>query len=214
MKPGTWIVALALGLPSALPAAVEPQISDLRLVLEGRPTRFSYEWRDARRSGGGDDAFDTALAAGLGARWGLGAAGRPHRLLLGLDLLATRDQQDALDQRGWLLRAGAGWAVGLDDRWTFALLPTIGLTRARAVLSTGSTADFALSGGGWEAAASAGLRWSIDRRWSLALDAGWNWSRASLDGDGASLDLRRDGPSAALALGWTIDPTPRPLGER
>ena len=207
-----WLM-LMLGLGSAW-SAVEPQVLDLRLVAGARPAAFTYTWSDGLRSGAGEDGFTSAGEAGLGLRWGLGPAGHPDQLLLSAEALAFSERQAALDHRGAVLRLGAGWVRGLDERWSLSLLPTIGLARGRADLVTGVGPDLALAGTGVEAALAAGLRLRCARRWAAGLEGSWCWGRESLSGDGGELELRRSGPAVALSLAWIIDPRPRVLDDR
>jgi hypothetical protein len=208
-----WLLTFCIATGS-LPAAVEPQVADLRMVVEARPADFTFTWSDPRSGGSGADAFDTAWAAGAGLRWGFGGAGRPLQLLTGVAALVVSESQGDLDRNGILLRAEAGWCYGLDERWLLSLTAETGLGRSTARLRTGAGPDLELSGTGWEVGTRAGVRYSLDRRWSIGLEAGWISARDRLDGDDAELAMQRSGLVAALAIAWTIAPQPRPLGGR
>lgn len=202
------------GAAGRLTAAVEPQVADLRLVLESRPADFTFTWRDPRSGGSGADAFDTALATGAGLRWGFGGAGRPLQLLTGIAALVVDESQRDLDRSGVLLRSETGWCYGLDDRWLLSLGTELAFGHSTARLQTGAGPSLELAGTGWEAGTRMGMRFSLDRRWSVGLEAGWIIARDRLAGDGAELDMQRSGMVTALAIAWTIAPQPRALGGR
>lgn len=207
-------LVLVGGIASCLPGAVEPQISDLRLIVESRPTGCDFTWHDQRQEGGGDDAFATAVAAGPGVRWGFGAAGQPLQALAGADILGVVREQDALVCRGVVVRGEGGIAYGIATRWTASLTADVGLSRNSAQLVTGTSPDMSFSGTGWETGVKGGIRYGLDRSWSLGVEIGWIASQDHLHGDEADLDLRQSGVIAGLALAWTLDPSPRPLGGR
>lgn len=204
----TRLRRLVLGLlaGAALPA-VEARVADLRLLVEARPTALDFDWRDVRGGRSGDDSFARAGAAGAGVRWGWGAAGRPHLLLAGGDLLAIDERSSTLHHQGVLARVEAGYGCALADAWTFTLLPGLAGGPTRLALSQGGGID--LSGRTWEPSLRAGLRWLPAERLAVGLEGGWLWSRESLDGGGASLDLRRAGGTVALSLAWVLDTSPR-----
>ncbi|MCK6489341.1 MAG: hypothetical protein L6R48_13605 [Planctomycetes bacterium] len=204
----TRLRRLVLGLlaGAALPA-VEARVADLRLLVEARPTALTFAWSDAQGGRSGDDSFARAGALGAGIRWGWGAAGRPHLLLAGLDLQAIDERSSTLHHQGALARIEAGYGCALADAWTFALLPGLAAGPTRLALSQGGGID--LSGRAWEPSLRAGVRWTPAEHLALGLEGGWLWSRESLDGGGASLDLRRSGGTVALSLAWVLDASPR-----
>lgn len=199
---------------SLLSAAVEPQVADLRLVLESRPTDFAFTWSDPRSGGSGKDAFDSAWASGVGLRWGFGSAGRPLQLLAGIAGLVIDESQPDLDHTAGMVRTEAGWCYGLDMRWLLTATAELGLSHGTSRLRTGAGPDLRLTGTGWEIGTMAGIRFNLDRRWSIGLETGWVSARDQLTGDGTQLDLQRQGIITSLAFAWTLDPQPRPLGGR
>lgn len=193
-------------------AAAEGEIRDVRLVAEARPLAFRQSWEDDGASiRHGDGAWDAAWAVGAGLRWGLGASGRPHRLVVGVEALYLREESGDLIGDGALLRAECGYGAVLTDRLVACLLPFAGGGALRLRRSGGIGGPATFDGLALEGGVRLGLRWSLDQRWSLVGEAGWlGWRQTADDGVGR-LTLAGDGMWLAAGAVWTLDPDPRPL---
>lgn len=192
-------------------AGAELEIRDLRLTAEARPLAFAMDWDDAGAQRHGDGRWDRAWAAGPGLRWGWGASGRPHRLVVGVEALYLEEASGDLHGRAALLRGECGYAGVLADRLVVSVMPMLGGGPLRLSRSAATIGSASLDGSALEGGVRLGLRWSLDQRWSLAGEAGWLWWRQRAADGAGRLTLAGDGAWLALALAWTLDPDPRPL---
>jgi hypothetical protein len=204
--------------PSPLPlllcgalTAADQRVQDLRVLAEARPTAATADWTDRLGSVQGDADLRQAWAGGAGLRWGWGAPGRPHLLVVGAAALWLEQRWDDAVLRGPEARLEAGYGCALGNRWLLTLMPCVAAGRVALDRPTAASRALAMSGSLVEWGAAAGLRWTVAGRWSLGLEGGWLGGRQRLSGDGASLDLRHQGGWAGLALAWTLDPRPQAL---
>ncbi|MCK6490420.1 MAG: hypothetical protein L6R48_19265 [Planctomycetes bacterium] len=207
VKRARWRGVVAAVLLAGLAGAAEEPLCDWRLVAGTRPTAFSYTWQNGATSRSGDDAFRRATMVGSGLRWGLGAAGSPHKLALGLAIERHAEELDGGSAVIWAGRLECGWAYAPAPRWQTYLGVGAAGGLGTLELPGAATGDARLRGRQLEAGAEAELRWRPWASWGVGLGAGWLLGRDRYQGDGV-LELRRSGPAVSLSLAWIIDPLP------
>ena len=201
-------IAILTSAALLLPAA-EQRIEDLRLVAERRPAAATYTWDDTLGVRRGDERFAETWAGGIGLRWGWSGAGSSHAWFAGGEALWRRETVAAGILDGPLVRLEAGYGYGLADRLLLTAGPVAGLGRGRWSRSGGVGGSLDLSGTSMETGLRAGARWQAGDHWSAEAQLGWLRVADRLQGDGARLDLDRQGLWAAIGLAWTIDTRPR-----
>lgn len=206
------VTCLLLGLAAVISAqAAEVRLADLAVIAETQPTAVDWQWDDQLGSRQGSGQLDSAVAAGVGLRWGWGMAGRPHLLTASTDLRWTHASWDGAVIEGAVLRVGVGYARALSDQWLVSAGPTLAFGRQRFTRTSAVSGDLSMDGTVVEAGIAAGVRWSLGGNWSVGADAGWQIERTRLAGDGATLALAGKGLRFGVSVAFTIDPQPRLL---
>lgn len=189
-------------------AAAEPIVRDLTVDIELLPAEFEFQFRSAELDLAADDAFDSALGAAVGVRYGFNRAGSRHGLILGGQLTAGQYGYDATDSTyaTYGLRATAGYGFALSDRWTLLVEPMV-----EYGLASWDLAPLDLEGDYWRYGGELRVAWAMSEAWIVNLHGGWMHGESNLDDGDRSLEVEHQGPLLGLGIAWRWSAAPRRL---
>lgn len=201
---------VAIVCAAGLAGASEEPLADLRLVVEARPTDFTYRWQPSGAgTRTGEDTCDSSWAVGTGLRWGFGSPGSQHQFVLGAEALLVRDVYQSGGAQAGVLRAEIGYDRTIDERWQVLTGLVAGGGPGSFDRPGGISGDGQMTGLRSEFGLHAGVRWAATRRWAIGCEAGWLESRERYHDDDGSLELKRGGAWIGIAVSWVLDASPR-----